>query len=156
MKKLFSDRKVCTGCRSCEVICSFTHLNGESNPKKARIRVRQDLLQGQSEPIVCRQCNKPKCIPACPEDALHQDASLKVPVINQTRCNLCLACVKACSFGAIFYDKTDEALLFCDLCGGDPMCVKFCRMYPHKTHAALSYMEPREYSRMNRQSAAKE
>ncbi len=155
MKRLFSDPKVCTGCRACEAICSFTHLDGETNPRKARIRVRLDLSHGQSEPVVCQQCNKPKCVQACPVDAFHQDPGLKIPVIDSAKCDLCLACVEACPFGAISYDPEDRSLLVCDLCGGDPMCVKFCRAYPHQTHAALNYLEPREYSSLTRPAASK-
>jgi carbon-monoxide dehydrogenase iron sulfur subunit len=150
MKKLLSDSKVCTGCRSCEAICSFAHFAGETNPRKARIKVRQDLWHGLSEPVVCKQCNKPKCVQACPENAIHQDPGLKVPIIDYSKCNLCRACIEACPFGAMFYDEQDKTLLVCDLCGGDPMCVKFCRHYPHKTHAALGYMEPKEWSKIIR------
>jgi carbon-monoxide dehydrogenase iron sulfur subunit len=150
MKKLFADRKVCTGCRACEMVCSFSHLKEEINPKKSRIRVKQDLLQGLNEPIVCRQCPKPKCVEACPEKAIHQDPELKNPVIDATKCNLCLACQKACPFGAIFFDEEEKELLVCDLCQGDPLCVKFCRHYPHKTHAALGYMEPKEWTRLTK------
>lgn len=156
MKKLFSDRKVCTGCRTCEMICSFSHLKTEVNPRKARIRVRQDLLKGVNEPVVCRQCPKPKCVAACPEKAIHQDPELKNPVIDPAKCNLCLACQEACPFGAIFFDEEERVLLVCDLCHGDPMCVKFCRHYPHKTHAALGYMEPKPWGELTRRPSPKD
>jgi len=156
MKKLFSDRQVCTGCRSCEAICSFSHFNGDCNPEKTRIRVRQDLFHGRSEPVVCRQCPKPKCVSSCPEGALSQDAGLQVPVLEASKCNLCRACLEACPFGAIFYDEEEKQLLLCDLCGGDPMCVKFCRHYPHHPHAALVYAEPKEWSKMKRASTPRE
>lgn len=144
MKKLFSDSQVCTGCRSCEAICSFVHLNGECNPQKARVRIRQNLFHGQSEPVICRQCVKPKCVAACPEGALSQHPKLQSPVLDPAKCTLCRGCVEACPFGAIFYDEQDKTLLVCDLCGGDPMCVKFCRHYPHHPHAALVFVEPKE------------
>ena len=156
MKKIFSDSQVCTGCRTCEAICSFSHLNGECNPRKARIRVRQDLFHGQSEPVVCQRCPKPKCASACPEGAISQEPRWKVPVIDSAKCNLCQACVEACPYGAMFYDEQEKILLVCDLCGGDPMCVKFCRQYPHNPHAALVYAEPKEWSKIKRPSAAQE
>lgn len=148
MKKLVSDSKVCTGCRTCAVVCSFAHFEGETNPQKARIRVTHELLRGLSKPVVCRQCEKPKCVQSCPEEAIHQDPTLKIPVIDPVKCNLCLACLKGCPFGAIFYNEQEKTLLICDLCSGDPMCVKFCRHYPHQTHAALGYMEPKEWSKI--------
>jgi Fe-S-cluster-containing dehydrogenase component len=32
----------------------------------------------------------------------------------------------ACPYGAIFADPKTGAITKCDLCGGDPMCVKVC------------------------------
>ena len=147
MKKLLTDSKVCTGCRSCEAICSVVHSGDESNPMKSRIRVDDDAFHGIFNPIVCRQCNNPKCITACREDAIHLDAVLGNPLIDSVKCNACLACKEACPFNAIFLDNEEGKPIVCDLCGGDPMCVKFCRNYPDKTHSALGYMEPREWSK---------
>ena len=124
------------------------HSEGESNPSKARIRVKEDVFNGVFEPVVCRQCNKPKCVEACSLDAIHQDPTLGNPVIDPEKCNSCMACVDACPFNAISIDKETELPLVCDLCGGDPMCIKFCRSYPHNTHAALGYMEPKEWSKI--------
>lgn len=155
MKKLLTDNKVCTGCRSCEAMCSIVHSNGESNPSKARIRVREDIFHGTSEPVVCRQCNRPKCVEACGVDALHQDPKLGNPVVDPAKCNGCMACVEACPFGAMYFEEEKKLPLVCDLCGGDPMCVKFCRVYPHKTHAALGYVEPKEWSKVVRGPALK-
>ena len=38
----------------------------------------------------------------------------------------CRACVAACPFGAIRYWPEDNKILKCDLCGGDPACVRYC------------------------------
>jgi Fe-S-cluster-containing hydrogenase component 2 len=145
MKKLVFDNKVCTGCRACEAVCSFAHCDGECNPQKARIRVTHEFLHGVSKPAVCRQCEKPKCVGSCPENAIRQDPALKIPVIDPVKCNLCLACLEGCPFGAIFYNDQEKIPLTCDLCGGDPVCVKVCRHYPHQTHAALGYLDPKEW-----------
>ena len=32
----------------------------------------------------------------------------------------------SCPFGAITYDTDRRSLMKCDLCGGDPQCVRFC------------------------------
>ena len=31
-----------------------------------------------------------------------------------------------CPFGAILYDPDNRRVIKCDLCGGDPQCVRFC------------------------------
>ena len=45
-----------------------------------------------------------------------------------------------CPFGAISIDSGDEKLIKCDLCGGDPTCVKFC------STGALQYVKEDTYS----------
>ena len=37
-----------------------------------------------------------------------------------------MACLEACPFGAIFFDSEQGVAIMCDLCGGDPACVKRC------------------------------
>jgi Fe-S-cluster-containing hydrogenase component 2 len=46
--------------------------------------------------------------------------------ISSEKCIGCYECITACPFNAIRVD-TGEGLVFkCDLCGGDPECVKWC------------------------------
>jgi Fe-S-cluster-containing hydrogenase component 2 len=52
-------------------------------------------------------------------------------LVDQKKCTFCGACVKACPFGAIHADK--EAVIVCDLCGGNPKCVEWC------PHGAIKY-----------------
>ena len=150
MKRLFIDSTVCTGCRLCEAICSFVHTDGETLPSLARIRVHLNIPLGHFEPMVCRQCTNPMCIQACPEGALTQNKKTGAPVLDQQKCNLCFLCMDACPFNAIFFNEQERMVLLCDLCGGDPVCVKFCRTYPHNPHAALVYIEPKEWARIRR------
>ena len=35
-------------------------------------------------------------------------------------------CIAVCPFGAMSFDVLSEKVIKCDLCGGDPVCVKFC------------------------------
>lgn len=149
MKKLFTDAEACLGCRYCEIICSLVHLKDEVNPRRARIRVHEDLINGAFTPVVCKQCTKAPCIKACTYDAIYQDPTLKVPIIDAAKCTACLECLEACPFGAIFYDEQEPVPLVCDLCGGDPMCVKFCcPAHPRKTNAALAYTSPQKWARI--------
>ena len=50
----------CTGCGSCELMCSFRH-HGEFNPRKARISRTIFLHEEISIPILCQQCEDPWC-----------------------------------------------------------------------------------------------
>jgi Fe-S-cluster-containing dehydrogenase component len=35
-------------------------------------------------------------------------------------------CILACPFGAPSFDPIERVTMKCDLCGGDPECVKLC------------------------------
>lgn len=118
-------KDLCVGCRACEIVCAAKHYD-EFNPKRARIRV-PFTHPLPSPPKFCLQCKNPKCVKACPTGALHRDDSTDMVVYNSEKCNLCLECIKTCPFQGIFYDEINREILKCDLCGGDPQCIKFCQ-----------------------------
>ena len=114
----------CDGCRMCEMMCSLKH-TGSINRYRARIKVINPE-EGDCYPVICRHCKNPLCQSACPiPEAMVLDEQTGVVVINDSKCIRCLACVDACPFGAIQVGP-DRELLKCDLCGGEPLCVKYC------------------------------
>ncbi len=149
-KKIFSvDSRLCVGCKQCELVCSLTK-TGTFNPHKARIRVTRNQVKGNYVPGICYHCKQPKCQQACPEDALKRDIETGAVVLNESLCSGCRACVVACPFGAVQVDP-DGNILKCDLCGGDPTCVKYCSERPENSSPlmanpegakALQYVEP--------------
>lgn len=144
-KRLLVDKKICTGCRLCEITCSMFHEKGRINTRKARIQVMSDILEGIDNPIVCKQCTRAPCMEACPVQAIELDQRLKIPRVIPERCIGCMACVEACPFSAMFFDRETGVAIKCDLCGGDPQCVKFCRAYPHIGRSSLSYCTVEEW-----------
>jgi len=147
-RKLFVDKRACLGCRFCEIICSLAHSGDKVQPSESRIRLHEDLADCKFDPIVCRACKNPQCVKACEHDAISPHPELKVPVIDREKCTACLACLESCPFNAMF--QSDEGLppLVCDLCGGDPKCVKYCPMHPTKAHAALNFISPEEWKKL--------
>ena len=115
------NRKLCTGCRICEVVCSFVH-EGEFAPKRSRIRIESEWPE-MEKVHVCVACKRKECISACSPGALSWDSFLQ---LNEEKCDRCLACVEACPFGGIQVDPSEQLLLFCDTCGGEYQCVKWC------------------------------
>ncbi|MGB9867017.1 MAG: TIGR04076 family protein [Bacillota bacterium] len=115
---------VCSGCRSCELACSFFH-NGVFDPLLARIRVDKNEPEGIDTPYVCRQCSDPRCVQACPFGALRQLPSGVVSVSNEL-CKSCRKCAEACPYGAVFFHPRTGKPLICDMCGGHPNCVSRC------------------------------
>jgi len=111
----------CTGCRRCETKCSFFH-TAKINNHLSRIKVLHFYEIGIDGPVVCTQCKERYCM-CCPNDAMTIGLFGQV-IISPTACTLCGACEKACPIGAI--ELFDSFVYVCDLCGGNPKCVKAC------------------------------
>lgn len=114
----------CTGCRTCELACSFRH-ERIFNPEKSRIRVVRTEY-GISYPVVCHQCSRPPCIEACPTRAITKNSENGLVSIDESLCIGCGLCIEKCPFGAIALHPNKKVAIKCDLCGGDPSCVKSC------------------------------
>ena len=63
---------------------------------------------------------------ACPTDALYKDESTGAILVHAQACIGCAACVDACPFGVASLHPETGLPLICDLCHGDPACVKRC------------------------------
>ena len=115
----------CTGCRQCEIICSFEK-EMKYTPQLARIRVVQFGDKSLNVPVTCTYCEKPVCEEVCPTGAMTHDSETGAASVVEELCLGCKECVNACPLGAIVIHPQKGCALRCDLCGGDPACVKFC------------------------------
>ena len=131
--KISIDHKKCTGCRMCEQICTFFH-EREFNPRRARIKVLMREKEGVNAPLLCNQCKT--CLSACNRDALSWDEKVGVVRVDAEKCNGCGLCIDACPQAAIFLDPISGIVNICDLCNGDPRCVKWCTEEVLKFQAA--------------------
>lgn len=147
-KALVVDYEKCTGCRLCELVCSVKH-TGSSNPARSRIRIAKWETEGITVPVVCHQCEDAPCIAVCPTSGRSRDSDLHRTDINYDRCIGCKTCVAVCPFGASSFDPVSKQVITCDLCDGDPMCVKFCAT------GALRYVEASEMNKKNQREAAR-
>ncbi len=123
--RLLAKEANCSGCRACELACSAAH-GGRFQPSVSRIRVRKLEEAGTDRPYPCRQCGQARCVEACPEGALSRHPVTKAVILDVTLCTKCGQCAAACAFEAVPMSPIDGYPLFCDLCGGDPACVKRC------------------------------
>ncbi|NLY77065.1 MAG: 4Fe-4S dicluster domain-containing protein [Tissierellia bacterium] len=115
----------CIGCRICELVCTFSKYD-DFNPKDAAIRVMPFDEEGLQVPLACIQCDEPECAAACPVDALVKNKETEVVEYNRDLCIDCKLCVDACPYDSITYSERLSRIIKCDLCGGDPECVKLC------------------------------
>jgi carbon-monoxide dehydrogenase iron sulfur subunit len=134
-KILYIDPSKCTGCRTCEIVCSIKN-EGMVNPVLSRIRMVADKYRGLRIPMVCQQCQDAICVSVCPVGALWRDNELGVVKLNEDRCIGCKVCVIACPFGGVVINPLSARIFKCELCDGDPECVRFC------DDKAITYVEP--------------
>jgi len=109
-----------------------------ANPVLSRIRVIADKDRGLRVPTLCQQCQDAPCVSVCPVNALKRDNVLGITKLDKDRCIGCKMCMTVCPFGAISIDYKTKTMIKCDLCDGDPECVKHC------LYGALSYVKPGE------------
>lgn len=117
---------VCTGCRICELACSFEKL-GVYNPRRSMITVKTRFDGLGTQPVVCIQCEKPMCASSCPTGAIRRDEKTGIVGILSERCTGCGWCVRSCPVeGAIKIDAITGKAIKCDTCMGRPKCVEYC------------------------------
>ena len=157
IRGIIVDFTKCTGCRTCETVCSgFNNLvevkgemlNGLGNPYLSNIKVHW-FNPDVDVPMVCSVCEDSPCINACPvrpdqitgRKALYKDENLHTVLCDMERCIGCGLCARTCKeqrTGVIYQDEDGKPHGICNLCNGDPKCVKYC------SFDALSYAELRD------------
>ena len=124
----------CTGCHSCTLACSFFHEN-EFRPTVSRVHVFSWERESISVPMMCQHCEDAPCVSVCPTGAMHRNEATTWVEWDTNLCIRCKMCTIACPFGNVVYDGVTNNIIKCDMCSGDPECVKFC---PNK---ALEYAD---------------
>jgi Fe-S-cluster-containing hydrogenase component 2 len=112
--KIVVNRKKCTGCHLCELVCSLVHL-GFMNTEKSAIRIQKDDLDtSMNKPLVCLQCKEMKCLEG---ETVEEGQAKKQFVWPKQR-------AERCPFDSLTVFGQDA--YHCDLCGGRPQCVGVC------------------------------
>lgn len=116
----------CTGCRTCELACSFAHSTA-GGLARSRIAIHP---QGEERyvQLTCLQCAEAACAKACPTGALVRNEETGAIEVTGL-CVGCGLCEAACPFGHMHFDRALKVPIKCDLCGGQPACAAFC---PHQ------------------------
>lgn len=115
---------LCTGCNACQLACSL-RATGGYNPRLARLKI---LVEGENflnRPLVCTQCENAFCMRSCPVKAISRNPETGVVLIDKDLCTGCGDCIEACPDEMIRMDAQGKADK-CDLCEGDPLCVRYC------------------------------
>lgn len=113
------EEALCWGCKTCEVACKAE--NGAPTGIKL-IRVDEEgpaLTDGglafQFRVRRCRHCEEPACVEACNFEAIIQRRD-GIVVLDQSACGGCEACVTACPYRSITFDRATRLATKCNLC----------------------------------------
>ena len=140
-KALALDPTKCRGCFSCVIACSSRNFSiGDLNI--SRIKVTPFFSEAFFVPLACFQCETPYCSRVCPANALVTNPESGVVELDKEKCIGCKLCVMACPFGNIAFIHGYPSK--CDLCEGDPTCVRACQW------EALEFVEVEKISESRR------
>lgn len=123
----------CDGCKECMLACAQAK-GGSDDLLHSRIQLVSAENDASYELAMCRQCGDPKCVLNCPAGALAKRLDTGAIEWDGTRCVNCLLCTVGCAFGGIAFSPAAGHVIKCDMCGGDPACVKAC------SQGALEYV----------------
>ena len=126
-KRLFIDLDICASgeCKKCEVQCSYFY-----HPTNNGITSVAELA---TYALVCRRCEEPHCVNACPQEALEQlEEKNNLLIRHNMRCISCKSCAHACPYGTIYPELVPLLIHNCDFCldrrgwASEPLCIKSC------------------------------
>jgi benzoyl-CoA reductase subunit BamC len=122
IKTIKIDADKCSGCRSCEIICSAFHAApkySSNNPARSRIQVITNRLENKWLPVFAGEY--------APAECMGRD----VYIIDGKEYEECDFCRAVCPSRDLFKEPDSGLPLKCDMCEDDPplekpMCVQWC------------------------------
>ncbi|MCX6012320.1 MAG: thiamine pyrophosphate-dependent enzyme [Chloroflexi bacterium] len=109
-------------CKVCVDACAKRNKGDNLGPV---MKVLESKEKGKHGIATCYQCGEPKCMEACPSEAITkgEDGLVK---IDAEQCTGCEACIEACPYGMMFFNEEKQLANKCEQCGGSPACVEAC------------------------------
>ena len=132
LKKVLVKVDNCQACQSKECI-NACWLNKLENLEDRFGRRRSHTILASE--LICAQCLNSPCAEICPTGAIGIKKGM-ITGINPLLCIGCWICMDNCSYGVIWMNIGRGHAVKCDLCGGEPICVREC------PHEAIQILDP--------------
>ena len=125
--RLYVDLDICfsSACKKCEIKCSYLY-----HPDNNGIISVAELA---TYALICRKCEEPHCVNACPVEALEQQKEKnKLLIRHNMRCISCKSCSHACPYGTIYPELVPLLINNCDFCldrrrdKNGALCIESC------------------------------
>jgi Fe-S-cluster-containing dehydrogenase component len=125
-ERLFIDLDICAmQCPGCTIRCSYYDLAPNNGI--------HSIAELATYALVCRRCEDPHCVKACPVEALEQQPDKGLMLVRHTMlCLSCHSCSLACPYGTIYPEHVPLLVHNCDFCldrrdaQHEPLCVQTC------------------------------
>ena len=122
IKTIKVDADKCTGCRTCEIVCSAFHSipkYSSNNPARSRIQIIRHPLKDVWLPVFAGEYTPAECM------------GRDIYVIDGKEYDECTFCRAVCPSRDIFKEPDSGLPLKCDMCESEPplekpMCVEWC------------------------------
>ena len=116
---LIIDHESCWGCKTCEVACKQENRAADGIRLISVLEEGPGMIDGKMDFMfrvnVCRHCDDPPCVDACPEETILKRKD-GIVVMDYKKCSGCEACIEACPFDAIAIDEDKGVAQKCNLC----------------------------------------
>jgi phenylglyoxylate dehydrogenase beta subunit len=124
-----------TGCRACREECAAARR--KRGAEEAGIKELHLEEIGAHTAYTCNQCSEPACLDVCPTGAVRKAPEDGIVRIDSKKCLGCGLCHLACPYGGVDFHAGATVASKCDLCDGDPQCIKACPA------SAISFLKAR-------------
>ena len=131
----YFDQTKCIQCHGCELACK-TWRNLEVGIRWRQVKIiwvgDYPEVKNLSLSLACIHCQDPRCVEACPEEAITKRVEDGIVVVDPQRCTGCQACQAVCPLDVPQYgrdgkmQKCDMCLQLVDLTTHTPPCVATC------------------------------
>ncbi len=117
--RLAVDNRACWGCRTCEVACKQENQAPDGVRLISVIEEGPRRVEGKLDfsyrVNLCRHCDDPPCVEACPVEAITRREDGLV-ILETAACTGCTLCLEACPYQAIAFAEREGKAYKCNLC----------------------------------------